>query len=223
MINPLRPDLPPLPARIVALPVDVRGYPVPYFVAWREGRPEFRAMDPLKLRSALQQGLCWVCGQPLGRHLVYVVGPMCVVNRISSEPACHLDCAEFSVRACPFLTKPHMVRRENDTEGFVPGPGAMILRNPGVTALYTTRGYHLVRDAGGGVLVQLGEPERVSWWKEGRPATRAECVECVESIESGLPTLVEAEIAAGSPQSPDELRGLIDSLYQKARRLLPPG
>lgn len=219
MITPLRPDLPPLPARIAALPVGENGYPVPYFVAWREGRPEFRAFDPVKRKAALQQGLCWVCGQPLGRHLVYCVGPMCCVNRISSEPACHLDCAEFSVKACPFLTKPQMSRRENDTEGFVPGPGAMILRNPGVSALYTTRGYHLVRDAAGGVLVQLGEAERVSWWKEGRPATRAECV---ASIESGLPTLVEAEVAAGSRQHPDELRRLIDHLYEKARRLLPP-
>lgn len=214
MTYPLRPDLPPLPHRIAALPVDARGYPVPWFVAWLDdGRPEFRAFDPDKRRAALSQGLCWVCGQPTGRHLVFVIGPMCCVSRITSEPACHLDCAEFSVRACPFLTKPQMVRRDNETEGFIPGPGEMILRNPGVTCLYTTRDYHLVRDRKGGVLILLGEPERVAWWSQGRTATRAEVV---ASIESGLPILR----AEAQEQSEDAVAELL-RLHEQAQRLLP--
>src|SRR5262245_54991717 len=114
-MNRLRPDLPPLPSRIAGLPIDPeRGYPVPWFVAWHDGKPEFRTADGRKFRQAIRDRLCWVCGQPLGRHLVFVIGPMCTVNRVTVEPPCHLDCAEFSVRACPFLSKPQMTRREND-------------------------------------------------------------------------------------------------------------
>ena len=40
--------LPPMPSRIAALPVDERGYPVPWFVAWIDGKPEFRCADPAK-------------------------------------------------------------------------------------------------------------------------------------------------------------------------------
>ena len=41
----LRAELEALPARLHFLPVDERGYPVPWFVAWRDGKPEFRAME----------------------------------------------------------------------------------------------------------------------------------------------------------------------------------
>jgi hypothetical protein len=44
----LKPTLESLPVRLQGLPIDERGYPVPWFVAWENGKPEFRAMDPLK-------------------------------------------------------------------------------------------------------------------------------------------------------------------------------
>jgi hypothetical protein len=48
------------------LPVDERGFPVPWFVAWFDGKPEFRAMDGLKWIRAVREHLCWVCGGRLG-------------------------------------------------------------------------------------------------------------------------------------------------------------
>jgi hypothetical protein len=38
----LRPELTELPLRMRGLPLDERGYPVPWFVAWIDGKPEFR-------------------------------------------------------------------------------------------------------------------------------------------------------------------------------------
>lgn len=214
MTYPLRPGLPALPHRIAALPIGENGYPVPWFVARIDGKPEFRVADDRKRRAAILQGLCWVCGQPLGRHLVFVVGPMCVVNRVSAEPPCHLDCAEFSVRACPFLSKPQMVRRENDMpEGTEVPAGEMIRRNPGVIALYPTRDFHLIRDGKGGVLLSLGAPERVTWWTQGRPATRAEAV---ASMTSGLPILMQMAEAEGA-DAVAELHRLVEA----AQVLLP--
>ena len=74
------------------------------------------------------------------------------------------------------------------------GPaGIGLKRNPGVTCLWTTRTYTIFRagtDGGArdGILFNLGEPDTVEWFAEGREATRAE-VE--ESVMSGLPLLEE--------------------------------
>lgn len=209
----LRPELPPLTTRLSKLPVDERGYPVPFFVKYLEGKPEFRFADGAKRQRCVQERLCWVCGQPLGRFESYVIGPMSAVNRTAAEPACHKDCAEWSVRGCPFLTKPKMERREDElTEQLgSTGPGVMIERNPGVMLIWTTRSHKLFGDGKGGWLIQVGPPESVTWWREGRPATRAE-VE--ESITTGLP-LLQAQC-----DGPDDLAAL-QELATAAMKLLP--
>src|SRR5262249_30915126 len=155
----------PLPERILALPVDpARGYPVPWFVTWMDGKPEFRVADGAKFRRAVNESLCWVCRQSLGRFKAFVVGPICTVNRIGAAPPCHLVCAEYADRACPFLSKPQMVRREND----LPPPemtgcaGHMITRNPGCSAVWVTREHRTVSDGKGGLLFRLGVPTQVS-------------------------------------------------------------
>lgn len=195
-LQAVRPELEGLPRRMADLPVDDRGYPVPWFVAWHEGKPEFRAMDPQKFVRAIKQKLCWVCGERLGTTMAFVAGPMCGINRTSSEPPSHLECAQWSARNCPFLSNPRMVRREdeeiNNASLRENAAGMAITRNPGVAMLWITRAYE-VFDSGEvkgnsnrGYLIQMGEPERVEWFAEGRPATREEVV---RSVESGLPNL----------------------------------
>lgn len=197
----IRPDLELLPMRLRKLPIDARGYPVPWFVAWVDGPdgpgtlPEFRAMDAAKFRRAVKERLCWVCGEPLGRWLAFPIGPMCAITRTISEPPSHLECAEWSVRNCPFLSQPKMVRRETDLPADAKeAAGHGIKRNPGVMCLWVTRGYELFSDGKGGTLITIGAPDRVMWWCEGRAATRAE-VEA--SVTSGLPILVNDAKAQG--------------------------
>src|SRR5581483_1562375 len=184
----LRPELEPLLFRMRHLPVDERGYVVPWFVAWVNGKPEFRTMDRDKWKHAIRERRCWVCGDILGVNLAFVIGPMCGINRTTSEPPCHLECARWSARNCPFLSRPHMVRREDEiTEAARQNvSGEMITRNPGVTLIWITRTYKIWRDTKDRPLIEVGEPESVEWWAERRPATRAE-VE--ESVRTGLPLL----------------------------------
>lgn len=185
----LRPELPPLPARIAKLPVDKRGYPVPWFVAWVDGEPEFRAADGQKLVEAIEFKRCWVCGDLLGHHYAFTIGPMCAVNRISSEPPSHLECAEFSVKACPFLSRPHMRRRDNDLpESVTDAAGVMLKRNPGVTLIWVTKSYGIVRTPDKRFLIRIGEPKSVACYAEGRAAT---IDEIRASVESGYPLLLE--------------------------------
>jgi hypothetical protein len=179
-----------MPERIKNLPHDPeRDYPVPFFVAYIDGKPDFRIADDEKRRRCIKERLCWICGERLGRYLVFVIGPMCSVNRISAEPPMHRDCAEYSARVCPFLLNPNQKRnpKKVNAETGEP-PGIMIARNPGCMVLWITTSYSLVRDDHGGLLFGLGNPVSLCWVAEGRTATRAEVL---ESIETGLPILRE--------------------------------
>jgi len=176
------------------LPHDKHGRPVPWFVAWIGGKPDFRITAYGAAAVAWGQKSCWVCGCAFQRQepRSFVVGPMCAVNRISSEPPSHYECADFSARACPFLTNPTMIRRERHLPpGVGDPPGTFIRRNPGITLVWTTKynqpGLTPTRD--GGYLFRIGEPVTVEWYAEGRPATRDEVL---ASIEAGLPALMEA-------------------------------
>lgn len=197
----------PMPASIAALPLDpVRRVPVPWFVMWADGKPEFRSSSVAKIRQAMDEGLCWVCGRKRGSSLMaFVIGPMCTVNRNTAEPPCHPECAEFSVRACPFLTKPHMVRREGGFSEALPPeratPGISIPRNPGCGAVWVTRSYNAYRH-GGSYLFRLGNPESVTWWAEGRAATRAEVL---VSIDSGCPLLLKMSGESEDPKAVAQL------------------
>lgn len=193
-------QLPDMPPRIAALPRDHRGYPVPWFVAWVDGKPVFPCADSAKLVRAVRERRCWVCGDLLARNLAFVVGPMCTVNRTSAEPPCHLECAVFSAMACPFLAKPKMKRQDVSDIATLEPPGNMLKRNPGVACVWSTRSFDLMH-VPNGVLFRIGEPMAVRWFCEGRDATRDEVL---ESMDSGLPLLANVAKEEG-PEAEAEL------------------
>lgn len=222
-MNDLRPELPPLPRRFQRLPIEERGFPVPWFVAWidedgkecpvGQGKPDFRIVRSNGVPDAHNQQRCWLCGERLGVHIAFVIGPMCAVNRISSEPPSHVECADFAARACPFLARPHARRREVKLEvGLQKAPGMALKRNPGAALVWITRAtrYSPLR-VDTGVLFNVGDPEEVRWYCEGRPATRAEIE---ESIESGLPSLREVVTS-------DEEMTALNEEVERAMKLLP--
>jgi hypothetical protein len=61
MPNPsrYRVDLPPIPARMLTLPV-TRGFPTPWFVGTVHGAYDFRLMGEGKLARAVKERRCWV-------------------------------------------------------------------------------------------------------------------------------------------------------------------
>jgi hypothetical protein len=200
------------------LPIDARGYPVPWFVAWIDGVPDFRVADGKKMKIAIEQQKCWLCGQPMGRVAAFVIGAMCAINRVSSEPPCHRTCAIFAAMACPFLTRPHAKRRGAGLPEIAEPPpaGVAIMRNPGVALVWLTRTWKWYRE-GEGVLWDVGEPMEALWFSEGGPATRAE-VE--ESIESGIP-LILADIPADTEEGRDA-RQYFEEQRERAQKFLPP-
>jgi hypothetical protein len=147
-------NLPEIPARIANLHKDSRGYPVPWFVAWLKGgepcppgrgEPDFRIIGPGKLTQAYNESRCWICGRSLiGSSRIFVIGPMCVINRVTSEPPNHRECAEFAAKACPFLTNP---RQKRDYKDMIEHPvTAFSSRGWCVISSGKTHSYRLVRE-----------------------------------------------------------------------------
>jgi hypothetical protein len=210
----------PLPPKLASRPKDERGYVVPFFVAWFDGKPDFRIIDPAAMTACVRKQLCWLCGQPLGRNMVFPIGPMCSINRITSEPPSHRDCALYAVRVCPFLTIPRMHYQDhNKPEGAEPPGGVLLEHNPGVTCLWHTRSYRPVRvprqkSSKEGVLFSLGEAIHVEWYARGRTATHDEIL---ASIAKGLPKLLELAEEEGEEAMVELVRSV-----QRARTVIGP-
>lgn len=211
-----RHDLPSgMPSRIRALKVDDRGYPVPWFVAWINGKPDFRVIHPDAITFAARKDRCWICGQPnYPKRRAFVIGPMCAINRTSSEPPSHPECAIWSAKACPFLTRPKALRRQAGLPEDTQSPaGIMLERNPGVALVWLVNGYSVVDDGNGRPLFKLPDPEAALWFAEGREATR---LECMNSIDSGLPILHQMAAEEG-----DEAIAFLNAATTEAYRYLP--
>lgn len=217
-----RPNLPPLPFRMKFLPADERG-PIPWFVKYIDGKPDFRVLDGDKMVEAIYKRLCWCCGQTLGKYMTFVSGPMSAVNRISGEPPSHYNCAEFAAKACPFLSMPKMRRRENDLPDGVQYSPHMGTHNPGVALLWTTHEYRVIQPPKAGFLFEIGNPAcdtegkpQVEWYAIGRPATRAE-VE--EALDMSLPHWIKA--SGLDPDDSAEIERARLAVRNIAARFLP--
>lgn len=199
----------PVPQRIARLPRDKRGFPVPWFVQWIDGEPHFPIMDAAHLREAIVHSKCWICGGQLGGYKAFVIGPMCVCNRLSAEPPSHLDCARFAALNCPFLANPRVGRSFTEADVKATGAkvaGIMIERNPGVTCIWVAKSYKLERS--NGVLFRIGPASAVSFWAKGRAATRAEVD---HSVATGLPIL-RRMAAKDGPTAQRDLERQVDAM-----------
>lgn len=206
-----------IPSKMMKMPVSKSGYLVPWFVGKVDGEWDFRVVEPNRLIEAIVNHKCWMCGERLGTYLAFVTGPMCTITRTSAEPPCHLECAEYAAKACPFLSKPKMKRNENDLpEGHMDPAGIFIRRNPGVSAIYITKTFKPIQvnrqTDGSNILIRMGDPERMIWYAEGRMATRDEVQ---ASIDSGMPLLEEEA-------RKDNAMAELNQYITRMRKFLPP-
>lgn len=203
------------PQRIVRLPRNEAGYPIPWFVHVDPltGKADFRVIGEGKIAKAYNQKLCWICGDHMGKFKTFVIGPMCAVNRISSEPPSHLECAKFAAEICPFLSNPKKEYREtNLPEGHQEAVGIPIKRNPGVTLLWTTLEFRPMK-VERGYLFQLGHPTAIDWMALGKMADR---LQVLEALNAGFPVLTALAMKEG-PEAMKEL----NFQFQQAMKLIP--
>ena len=158
---------PRVPPQLRHLPLNSRGYPVPWFAVHPE---RVTVLDPAKRRRAITERLCWICGRPLGHRLLcFVLGPAQAVTRVVQEPPSHPGCAWFAAKTCPFMLTADY--RPSDID-----PAEHRLHNPGCFVVWRTDAYAV--DGEGRVLI--GPPETVTWFHQGRAATRTEVLDALE-------------------------------------------
>jgi hypothetical protein len=167
--------------RMKELPVH-RGYPVPWFVSWMDGKPEFRVADSDKFERALAEKRCWICGNLLDEVATFVAMAPALVFGVVVEPPCHDDCAHFAAKVCPYLALPKAKRRGSGLAE-EQNLAAIDNSNPGVVMLWSTADWWPQEPT----LIHLGYPTKVEWFREGRAATRDEVN---EAIDKGLPNLM---------------------------------
>ena len=80
------------------------GLPVPFTVAWENGKPDFRKTDINNIARCVNFGLCAICGHKLGLMAYYLGGPLCAENHLFNDPAMHEDCARQAMQLCPFVS-----------------------------------------------------------------------------------------------------------------------
>lgn len=94
-----------------------------------------------------------------------------------------------------FPGRPKRLRDERDLPKGLQQAGFGITRNPGVAMVWSTRKWKTWRPPGGGILFNIGEPDAIDWFAEGRPATNGEIM---KSVTTGIPLLLEQAAEDGA-------------------------
>jgi len=110
-----------IPDFLKHLPISEKGYPLPYFVARVNGKPDFRLLDERKQLLCVAHKTCGICGKKLFKGAYYFIsGPKGYENKVSTDPAMHRQCAEYSLKTCPHLFYEKAERRQKGLENLPP-------------------------------------------------------------------------------------------------------
>lgn len=174
------------PREMLGRPIDHRGFYVPWFVTRKDenGHWDFQGLESSRVQDAHRRNVCFISGTPLGRHITFAIGPMCTINRVSGEWGGKRNVVEWSIKVCPFLSRP-LAKRPDMTgpEGHVT-PGIMFPENPGILALWSCYTHDVRRNYHG--LFELGEPTDFSFWVKGERATKEQVAEAMERAYTKL-------------------------------------
>lgn len=148
-----------------------RGLPVPFVALQREdGSYDFRVVDMVRWKAAVERWLCALCGEALDYWIVFIGGPLTCEARIFFDPGMHEACARFALEACPFLTgrqeyaPVEKVKAMNREATIYADP--MIPSGKNLIGLYFTRKYSIIPPN----RVHAAPAKRIEWIE--RPALR---------------------------------------------------
>lgn len=200
------------------------GFYVPYFVTWYKDRrqvhesvagaePSFPTIDKTREALCRRRRYCWICGRQMGTFKCFVMGPLAALQRISSEPPSHRECAVYAVQVCPFMIGGYdMVDAPDTINDDQQVFEEMSTKNEQLNVIWVCHDYTLQpADPSRGLFIyQMGQPSDVLLYHRGRPATLAQAVERVTNAIND-----NERIRAVIPS--DELRRRVDHLLRYTR------
>jgi hypothetical protein len=156
------------PPKVAALPKDSRGYPIFFTVLIsHDGKPNFRAQDPYKWETGVQDKLCGICGTKLGKRMAFVGGPKSIKSRYFTDLPMHESCAQYALKACPFIAMPKFTYLEQSAPELAVNPLVSDQR-PEMFGIGITSKMKVVQLQGHSV-IKAGAFSRVQFWKDGQP------------------------------------------------------
>jgi len=156
-----------MPERIRMLGHDAIGNPLLYFAErGANGLMNYRAVRAEAVDRCITHGLCYICGQPLGRNKAFLTGPVGALRQIAIDPPCHRGCAVFAAQACPYFTAPRL------------RPDAMLTNN--ACCVWTTRSFTSL-PIDNAIHYHLGKPIEVTWFSQGEPASHEQVLRAMQS------------------------------------------
>lgn len=106
-----------IPERMSSLPLDERGYPIP-FIVFRDdnNKPHFTINDEYKRLSIIKQDRCPICGEKLLRGRWFVGGPLSAFHPegLYLDSGMHHECMNYAMQVCPYLAAPKYLKRISD-------------------------------------------------------------------------------------------------------------
>lgn len=166
----------PLPRRMRKLPREKRGYPVPFTTMLDPytNVPDFRVLDVRRQLQCINQKLCAMCGDKLGKYIAFIGGPRSRDGHCFFDPGMHRDCAEYAAKICPFISRENAAYREfteQDAEHYEwlvsnqdderPNPEMFMV----ITESYTAQ-----NNQGTGLIIIAGEYTEVIQIEQYRPS-----------------------------------------------------
>lgn len=104
----------PIPKRMENLPIDIRGFPIPYTVHIDPaGKTDFSKIDVEKHAKCIIDKTCTICGQSLGTDMWFVAGWKVALNPNGAfvDGALHKQCGVYALKVCPYLAVPSYVKQ----------------------------------------------------------------------------------------------------------------
>lgn len=155
-----------IPRSIARLPRDPRGYPIPFFALERDGVHDFAVVDSDRVVRCVTERRCGICGEKLAALGWFIGGPKSLAARRSFDAPMHLDCAQFSIAACPHLAL--QGARYRSARGVDSGEGTMVTeqvsdQKPDRYALMGTPRFSMNYASGG--VIEFKRPEIVHWYE----------------------------------------------------------
>ena len=177
-----------VPQSMQGLPL-FHGLPIPYatFIG-HDGLPDFKVVDEKLRRRCMTMELCALCGKPLTKRLIVLIGgPKCVQSRTFFDPALHQECAIYATKVCPYLSDANWEYAKQAPRHLEEGQSVIKIhenidnRRPARIALYYCRSYEMVkkRDIW---FVKAGRAFKIDWDACGSQAPTFEQSEKVQSV-----------------------------------------
>ena len=185
-----------IPDSMAALPLDGRGLPVPHFVPWFDGEPDFSRVKPGALEFSHQNNLCWLCNEFLGVSKWFILDDITrCINRTASHLPSHRACAEFAAKNYPCMTQ----------------------AQHGCSCLWETNAYRVFTDLEGRITIDIGEASGATFWCDGRKASQEQVLESVRNSIGKL----QAEAIGNGPMAMVELVRKVEDFRRWLDRVLP--